>query len=57
MADNYIEKQYDDYIARKAAQDHKARLAWQRKLKAYKEKLAQEKASKQEISTPKNDTI
>lgn len=43
MADNYIEKQYEEYLQRKAAKERSRRLAWQKQLKAYKEKLAREK--------------
>lgn len=43
MADNFLEKQYADYQARKAAQANAKRLAWQKKMKAYKERLATEK--------------
>ena len=45
MADNYIEKQYDEYLARKAAKENAKKAAFRRQLKAYKEKLAREKAA------------
>ena len=45
MADNYIEKQYEAYMVRKAAKEKVRRLAWQKQLKAYKEKIAREKKS------------
>lgn len=45
MADNYIEKQYDAYLARKAAKENAKKAAFRRQLKAYKERLAREKAA------------
>ncbi len=45
MADNFLEKQYADYEARKAAQAQAKRKAWQKKMKAYKERLAAEQAA------------
>ena len=43
MADNYLEKQYDDYDKRKTAHAVARNKLWQRRLRAYQEKLAQEK--------------
>ena len=40
MADNYIERQYDDYLRDKAKKEERKRREWQKKLKAYKQKLA-----------------
>lgn len=40
MADNYLERQYDDYLARKAAAERARRLRWQKQLRAYKQRLA-----------------
>lgn len=45
MADNYLERQYDAFLAKKAAAAKAKKLAWQKQLKAYKAKLAEEKAS------------
>lgn len=44
MADNFLEKQYADYQARKAAQAQAKRKAWQKKMKEYQARLAAEKA-------------
>ncbi len=44
MADNFLEKQYDDYLARKAAGEKKRRLAWQKQMQAYKKKIARQAA-------------
>lgn len=46
MADNFLEKQYADYQARKAAQEDAKRKAWQKKMKEYQARLATEKAEK-----------
>ena len=40
MADNFLEKQYAEYQARKAAQEQARRKAWQKKMKEYKARLA-----------------
>lgn len=40
MADNFLEKQYAEYQARKAAQEQARRKAWQKKMKEYKAQLA-----------------
>lgn len=45
MADNFLEKQYADYEARKAAQAKAKRLAWQKKMKEYQARIAAQKAS------------
>jgi hypothetical protein len=46
MADNFLEKQYAEYEARKAAQAQAKRKAWQKKMKEYQARLAAEKAEK-----------
>lgn len=43
MADNYLERQYDDYQRRKAAEQQARRVAWQKRLRQYKEKLRAER--------------
>lgn len=40
MADNFLEKQYQQYQDRKAAQEQARRKAWQKKMKQYKTQLA-----------------
>lgn len=47
MADNFLEKQYADYQARKAAQEDAKRKAWQKKMKEYKARIANQKAEKE----------
>lgn len=44
MADNYLERQYEDYLAAKAAREKARKLKWQKQLKAYKAKLAAQKS-------------
>lgn len=44
MADNFLERQYEDYLAGKAARDKARKLKWQKQLKAYKAKLAAQKS-------------
>lgn len=46
MADNFLEKQYAEYVARKAAQEQAKRKAWQKKMKEYQARLAAENAEK-----------
>lgn len=45
MADNFLENQYNEYLKQKAAKEAAKRAAWRKRLQAYKEKLAQEKAN------------
>ena len=45
MADNYLENQYEAYLARKAAKERQNRLLFKKQLKAYKERLARENAT------------
>ena len=44
MADNFLENQYEEYLKNKAAKENTKRLAWRKRLQAYKEKLAKEKS-------------
>ncbi|MCC8114625.1 MAG: HAD family hydrolase [Bacteroidales bacterium] len=48
MADNYLERQLEDYEARRQAKAKAAKLAWQKRLKAYQKRL------KTEQKNPKN---
>ena len=52
MADNYLEKRYDEYLQRKAAAEKAKRAAWKKRLDAYRRKLAAEQESKSGTSTP-----
>ncbi|MGM9803026.1 MAG: hypothetical protein ACI308_02505 [Muribaculaceae bacterium] len=58
MADNYLERQYDAYLAKKAAKEKAKKLAWQKQLRAYKARLAAEKAaSEASADTTKEENI
>ena len=48
MADNFLERQYAEYLEKKAAREKAKKLAWQNQLRAYKAKLAAEKAAKEQ---------
>lgn len=58
MADNYLEKKYEEYIERKAAAEKARRLAWKKRMDAYRKKLADEKnaAAKADVETNDNDS-
>lgn len=43
MADNYVERQYDAYLAQKAAKENAKKAKFRKQLKAYQEKLKKEK--------------
>ncbi len=47
MADNYIEKKFEAYQARKAAAEKAKRLAWRKRMDAYRKKLAEEASATQ----------
>ena len=40
MADNYLERRYDEYLERKAAAEKARRKAWKKRLDAYRKRLA-----------------
>ena len=50
MADNYLEKKFEDMRARQAAADAKAdrarQRAWKKRMDAYRKRLEEEAASK-----------
>ena len=48
MADNFLERQYDDYLRQKAAREKERRLKWQKQHKAYQEKLRRQAAEDKE---------
>lgn len=58
MADNYLEKKYEEYLERKAAAEKARRLAWKKRMDAYRKKLADEKnaAAKADVETNDNDS-
>lgn len=40
MADNYLEKKYEDMLARKAKEQRARQIAWKKRMDAYRKKLA-----------------
>lgn len=42
MADNYLERKYEEYLERKAAAEKAKRIAWKKRMDAYRKKLAEE---------------
>lgn len=40
MADNYLEKRYDEYLERKAAAEKAKRKAWKKRMDAYRKRLS-----------------
>ncbi|MCM1518328.1 MAG: hypothetical protein NC117_06790 [Pseudoflavonifractor sp.] len=39
MADNFLERQYDDYLRAKAKKEKQRNAAWKKRLKAYQESI------------------
>lgn len=40
MADNYLEKKYEDMLARRAKEQRERQLAWKKRMEAYRKKQA-----------------
>lgn len=49
MADNYLERKYEEYLERKAAVEKAKRIAWKKRMDAYRKKLAEEASDKKQI--------
>lgn len=47
MADNFLENQYEEYQARKAAREAKKKALWRKRLKAYQESLKKNPGDKE----------
>ena len=45
MADNYLEKKYEDLQARKSKEQRLKQLAWKKRMDAYRKKLEAERAA------------
>ena len=45
MADNYLEKKYEDLQARNAKEQRARQVAWKKRMDAYRRKLAEEAES------------
>jgi hypothetical protein len=48
MADNYLEKKYEDLQARKAKEQRARQVAWKKRMDAYRKRLEEETAAKNE---------
>lgn len=44
MADNYLERKYEDLQARKAKEQRKRQEAWKKRMEAYRKKLEEQSA-------------
>ena len=56
MADNYLEKKYEDLQARKAKEQRARQIAWKKRMDAYRKKLAEsEKEPTPETERPSAD--
>lgn len=49
MADNYLERKYEEYLEMKAAAEKAKRIAWKKRMDAYRKKLAEEASDKKQI--------
>lgn len=47
MADNYLEKKYEDLQARKAKEQRARQAAWKKRMDAYRRKLVEDALEKQ----------
>lgn len=45
MADNYLEKKYEERQARKAKEQRARQVAWKKRMDAYRKRLEEEKAA------------
>lgn len=48
MADNYLEKKHEQYLARKAAAEKAKAIAWKKRLDAYRKKLAETESGQED---------
>lgn len=44
MADNYLEKKYEEFQARKAKEQRLKQIAWKKRMDAYRKKLEAERS-------------
>ena len=52
MADNYLEKKYEEFQARKAKEQRARQIAWKKRMEAYRKRLEEEALNN---SSEKND--
>lgn len=55
MADNYLEKKYEDLQARKAKEQRARQAAWKKRMDAYRRKLAEADGADNKVDTSKGD--
>ena len=56
MADNYLEKKYEDLQARKAKEQRAKQIAWKKRMDAYRKRLESESVRKDSSdSAPESD--
>lgn len=46
MADNYLERKYEEYLERKAAAEKARRVEWKKRMDAYRRRLAEANVEK-----------
>lgn len=50
MADNYLEKKYEDLQARKAKEQRARQIAWKKRMDAYRKRLEQQAAEADDVA-------
>ena len=50
MADNYLEKKYEDLQARKAKEQRARQIAWKKRMDAYRKRLEQQAAEADNVA-------
>lgn len=57
MADNYLEKKYEDLQARKAREQRLRQVAWKKRMDAYRKKMLMQEAEKSSQEFQENADI
>lgn len=55
MADNYLEKKYEDLQARKTKEQRLRQVAWKKRMEAYRKKLKEQAGQGSEQALAQND--
>ena len=50
MADNYLEKKYEDLQARKSKEQRARQIAWKKRMDAYRKRLEQQAAEADDVA-------
>ncbi|MBE6236640.1 MAG: hypothetical protein E7116_00605 [Bacteroidales bacterium] len=50
MADNYLEKKYEDLQARKAKEQRARQIAWKKRMDAYRKRLEQQAVEADDVA-------